>query len=80
MCAYDAGYDETDLLPVVVSRISVKKFGDYRFAADSGIGSSVAGSTYSEDSHLSHVRTKSCINALQCMIQLMIYIVKQIRW
>ena len=80
MCACDAGYDETDLLPVVIGRISVKKFGDYRSAADSGIGSSVAGSTYSGSSHLSRVRTKSCINALQCMTQLMVYIVKQICW
>ena len=77
---YDAGYDETDLLPEMVDRLSVKKFGDYHSAADSGIGSSDAGSTDSEGSHLSHVRTKSCINALQCMIQLMIYIVKQICW
>ena len=77
---YDAGCDEADLLPEVVHRISVKGFDDSHSVAESGIGSSVAGSTYSGSSHLSSVRTKSCINALRCMIQLMIYIVKQIHW
>ena len=67
-------------MPKMVHRLSVKDFGDSHSVAASEIGSSVANSTHSEGSHLSHVRTKSCINALQCMIQLMIYIVKQIRW
>ena len=61
MCAYDAGCDETDLLPEMVERLAVKDFDDSRSVADSGVGSSVAGSTYSEGSHLSHVRTKSSL-------------------
>ena len=47
-------------MPVVFGRISVEDFDDSHSVADSGI-SSVAGSTYSETSHLSHVRTKSSL-------------------
>ena len=58
MCAYDAGCDEADLLPEMVDRLTVKDFDDSCSVADSGIGSSDAGSTYSEGSYLGHVRTK----------------------
>ena len=33
----DAGYDETDLLPKVFDRISVKDFGDFGNALESAI-------------------------------------------
>ena len=62
LCAYNAGYNEvTDLLSEEFHRISVKDFDDSRSVADSGIGSSDTGSTYSEGPHFSRVRTKSSL-------------------
>ena len=54
---YLAGYDETDLLPEIGDRLSVKKYGSSH-SIDSGFGST--GSMFSSSTHLSRVRSKSC--------------------
>ena len=53
-------------MPKMVHRLSMKDFDDTRSIADSGIGSSVAGSMSSESSILSHVRTK--ITLMPCSV------------
>ena len=67
---YLAGYDETDLLPEIVDRLSVKKYDSSYSVADSGFGST--GSMFSLSSHLSQVRSKSC-NAVYNTIISMIF-------